>query len=850
MCCLADAQRVFAKGGLSKGPAPAWVQEVHLSGQSAIKPENISDGYLFLLKDYQFHVEKQQNYYHFIRKIYSTTGVQKGSQIEVWFDPSFQQVIFHQIKIIRDGKEIEKLDLKKFKLIQQEQSKESYIYDESLSALLILDDVREGDFIEYAYSLLGSNPVFDNKFFTSLYLSGYDPIDKLFINILSPAGRPLHIKSENTTHTAATSTQGAYTSYMWNLENLSGVQPDNDLPYWYNPYPKIWIGEFTTWKQVNDWALKLYTPSIVSGSKVSEVIESIKKAHKSTEARMEAALHVVQNEVRYTGLEAGIGGYKPRNPADVYEQKFGDCKDKALLLCYMLRQLNIQAYPALVNTSSRGQINKWLPSPNAFNHCVAMVELAGKTYWYDPTIADQGGRYDNIYFPDYQSALVIRENTTELTPILLSDLTKTKVIENFMINDMNGSAELSITTQYSGYEADDQRYYFSNNQIKEIEKSYLNYAAKHYAEIEVSKPLITSDNKQTNVFTTYENYTITNFWYAPDSTKPGSLECLTYPQMLRDKIAIPQRPKRTMPVGIAYPIDYEYTVNLILPEHWNVAEDNTEITSAASFFKRNVSYKQDIITIRYFYKTLKNHISAAETPAFIKKQNQILDNLGYMLTYEKSGLTQASAGEDTNWLMVVLTCVFIGVSAGMVYKIYTYDPAPDHLYVKDKPRDIGGWLFLVALGITATPVVELISFLDYGYYSLASWENLTKSTSSGYNPKMALLLVAEMLFNIFSFTYSIMLIVLFFRRRTSFPLLMSASYGFTLLFVSGETYLLYQMGQLDADAIKETSSQLTRLIINGAIWIPYLYVSERSKETFLNTLKVPDGLQEVYKLKM
>lgn len=324
---LSYTQELFAKGGLMKGPVPSWVQEVELSGQSAIKSENVSDGYLSLLKDFQFHVEKQQNYYHYIRKIYSTTGVQKGSQIEVWYDPSYEQVVFHQIKIIRADETIDKLDLKKFKIIQQEQSKESYIYDESLSALLILEDVREGDMIEYSYSLIGRNPIFDNKFFTSLYLTGYDPVDKLFIRILSPLDRPLHIKSENATHTPVTVSEGNYTSYLWNLENMAGVQPDDDLPYWYNPYPKVWIGEFDTWKQVNDWAVKLYTTSNVTGKELDAATESIKKAHKTNAGRLEAALHVVQNEVRYTGLEAGIGGYKPRNPSDVYKQKFGDCKD-------------------------------------------------------------------------------------------------------------------------------------------------------------------------------------------------------------------------------------------------------------------------------------------------------------------------------------------------------------------------------------------------------------------------------------------------------------------------------------------------------------------------------------------
>ena len=53
----------------------------------------------------------------------------------------------------------------------------------------------------------------------------------------------------------------------------------------------------------------------------------------------------MQDEVRYLGLENGISAYKPSSPNKVYNQRFGDCKDKSLLLVTMLNQMNIEAYP-------------------------------------------------------------------------------------------------------------------------------------------------------------------------------------------------------------------------------------------------------------------------------------------------------------------------------------------------------------------------------------------------------------------------------------------------------------------------------------------------------------------------
>lgn len=50
--------------------------------------------------------------------ILSEVGVQNQSQILVNYDPSFQSLAFHRIRIIRDGAAINKLNLSKIEIIQ------------------------------------------------------------------------------------------------------------------------------------------------------------------------------------------------------------------------------------------------------------------------------------------------------------------------------------------------------------------------------------------------------------------------------------------------------------------------------------------------------------------------------------------------------------------------------------------------------------------------------------------------------------------------------------------------------------------------------------------------------------
>ncbi|MBC7921404.1 MAG: DUF2569 family protein [Ferruginibacter sp.] len=822
------------------GPRPAWVKPIALEGPSAIKAEEASDGYLYLLKDYQVNVAGKTEYYHLVRKIYSETGVQNGSEIEHTYDPAYEKLVFHEAKIIRDGQVIDRLDAAKFKVFGRETSKESHLYDGSLTALLILEDVRKGDLVEYAFSCVGRNPVYQDRYFSAFYLRNYDPMEKMHLRIISPTLRKLNLTFLNQAPEPRITTEGGHVVHEWNLDRVPGLATDADLPSWYNPYPLVWISEYASWAEVKGWALSLYRTSPTSTGRMADKIKEILAQNRAPERRLEAALRFVQDEVRYTGLESGISGYQPHPPAQVFEQRFGDCKDKSLLLCQMLSQLGIEAHPALVNTVSRQTIKTWAPSPVAFNHCIVQAVVNGKTYWYDPTMTNQRGSYQDIYCPNYGAALVVKEDTQGLTDMPVSRNAKVRVNESFAVDTLGGKVELSIETKYLGYEADAQRDYYATTNLRETEKAYLNYYARWYPSIRVNKPLLTLDNG--GEFVTYENYQIDNFFYASDSSQPKNLECVTYPQTLRDKILIPKNSIRTMPIGLSFPTDYEHLTRIFLPESWTVTPEKKTVADGAVSFTKEISYDKEIITLRYTYRTLADHVSSANSAAYNKKQNEIINALGYSLTYQPSTTSQSEATFRINWMMVLLAVMFLSLAGLAGYRLYHYDPLP--LRATERSENIGGWLILVAIGLVVSPFKILIFLFTNNFFDLAVWETITQTTSAAYNPGLAALIVTEMIFNLAILVTSVVCALLFFGRRSSFPKIFILYAAVNALFVVLDTALVSGMNGLTESDARSNTSEAVRAIVYAAIWIPYFYLSQRVKRTFVLTLEAREGVME------
>ncbi|MDX5348643.1 MAG: hypothetical protein LPK19_15510, partial [Hymenobacteraceae bacterium] len=445
-----------------------------------------------------------------------------------------------------------------------------------------------------------------------------------------------------------------------------------------------------------------------------------------------AAIKFVQNEVRYLGIESGVSSHKPFPPGQVYQQRYGDCKDKANLLCYMLQQMNIKAYPALVNTQSRSGIKDWLPNPQAFNHCVVQVQLLGKTFWVDATMTNQEGPYDNIYFPAYGYALVISPSTTGLTEIAASTNSKLVVEESYLLDSEEKSADLKVVTNYFGYEADVIRDYFASNSNADISKSYLNFYAAYFPNIKESEELLSVENRSTNSYVVHENYKIDDVWEV-STTNPDEKVAIYYPQIIDNKIVTPNTKIRSMPYALEYPLHYEQTINVYMTEPTAADSEKLVIEENGIYFSKEVTYKNNVLSQKYIYKTTKPHIEAADISAFIATQNKVKKELGYSITkYTGNG---AAAASGFNYMFLLFIAIGLAIGGLCIYKMYHHDPLP-HPEHSRYPLSIGGWVAFVLVGLCITPIRVLIQIISTNYVDLATWKRLGDPKSSFYNPDL------------------------------------------------------------------------------------------------------------------
>ena len=265
---------------------------------------------------------------------------------------------------------------------------------------------------------------------------------------------------------------GDFTKYTWQMADSPRDEPFNDAPArsYYSPHIIFYIKNYKTENGAQevvgsiDNLYKFYYQTVKNINKTDQsalktfTLDLIKNAKTDAE-KTGAIFNYVQSKVNYVAFEDGMGGYIPRDAADVFQKKYGDCKDMANLLNEMLKYAGVESYIAWIGTRHNNYTYEKVPTPIVDNHMIAVAKLDGQYVFLDAT-----GQY--TIFPGFtpfiqgkQALLKIDENTHKIVPVPViaakENNTTGKMQIGFDGGKLTGKAVFALTgftkSQFNGY---------------------------------------------------------------------------------------------------------------------------------------------------------------------------------------------------------------------------------------------------------------------------------------------------------------------------------------------------------------------------------------------------------------
>lgn len=831
---LINITHIYAQGKnfLLSPKTPSWIVDVKPK-EARPSAKDISEGYFLSLFENQNHVELQEDYTHIVREIVSDAGVQNGSQISVTYDPAFQKLTFHKVIVWRDGKATNRLKANSFKLLQTEKQLSRFIYSGTYDAFMLLEDIRKGDRIEFAYTTKGFNPIYGKKYASTYYLEGGSSVGHIYTNVVFDKARTLNYKNFNFSDSPKTTEKDGFKMYEWEYTLTKTHRSADFEPSWYNPFRRIQLSEYNSWSDVVEWGLAVNDyPNLKTPLVDKKVVELKAKSGTDLKKYIELATRFVQDEIRYMGIEIGAYSHRPNSPEKIMVQRYGDCKDKSLLLVSLLKAQGINAYMTYADTYTTIKTDQSLPSPFVFNHVIVMVDYANRKTWIDPTISYQRGSFDHFYAPDYGAVLVIKKGVNTLEKIESKRSGKLVSHLTFNVADTSGNKKstLLIKSRYTDNYADDLRSSIAESGTDGLEKDYLEYYSGYYTDIESKAPIKIVDDEKRNVIEMTERYEIDEIWTL-DSTKLAHYVYF-YGDLIQNQLRSINAKKRIEPLSMKHPVNVEQEITVNLPYAYDGDAEVIKIERSDYYFELDRRNSGKTASFKYTFRSLSSAIDGSEIKKYIKDYTRIDENLSYYFSAKSD--TGARPLGITDFAIIGLLTIVI-VSAALFSQLYQKISGFDIDKI-EAARPIGGSLIILAIFIIIIPVAFFYRIINVGYLENTFWVNLDKLEGlKAISVKIVCLLNLAAYAVLFSF--SGLCLVLFFNRRNNFPKLyvifVYGKMGLTItnlfLLISGG--IGYNVGYNNTYLIVSSCGS----IIISVICILYLKKSTRVKETFVFT---------------
>ena len=397
--CMA-AGSAWAGDALEQGPPPAWVRPVENPVAAATDD---AAAFRIELLDQQYRLEGgvTQTYLRTRWKVLSPQALPILGSVALPWNPASQTVTVHGLRIFRGDRPIDALDGREFTILRREQNLEAAMLNGVLTATLQLNDLRVGDVLELEVTTRSEITVLDGH--AEILTSANLPVSigRYHLRASWPSEERFRLRATEGWDAPAIRRRGGDAEIEIALEDLEPVLVPDDAPLRFHQVRQLEVTDYAAWSDVADVFTPLYAQAsaLEADSPLHARIAEIRAASDDPRARAEAALRLVQDEVRYLALSMGDGGLVPASADETWGRRLGDCKGKTALLLALLRELDVPARAVLV-ASHDDALDRRLPLVSVFDHVMVEAVIDGRPYWLDGTRSGDR-RLDALIPPSY-----------------------------------------------------------------------------------------------------------------------------------------------------------------------------------------------------------------------------------------------------------------------------------------------------------------------------------------------------------------------------------------------------------------------------------------------------------------
>ena len=417
---------------------------------------------LVRLADTQYHIDRAPVVY--VRRavtINDAASLSRAGQVSIPFVPQYHKLKVHAVRVLRAGETLDRTASSSVRFLQRETGLEQGVYSGEVTASILVNDLRIGDTLEYAYSLYGQNPVFGDKFIATVgWDQGY-PAALRRVVLNHPAGRQISWRligdRKGAPLTPAESVHEGMRRLVFEERSIPKILVEPLTPPEYVVFRRLQFSEFSAGATWWDGPTSSSNPAAISARTAGPWSRRCARRRRMRTAwwRRSSSCSPKSGTSRYRWARARIGR---RSPTWCCSAATGIARTSRCCWSLCCRR---SASPPSRCWSDLGRhrgLDSELPSPELFNHAIVQATVGGQAFYLDPTALGQHGRLRRMgQIHEGAQVLVVTPQARELSTVASPDvkeLVRSVVSETATIHKFNADGELKTKQIWHGVVAE------------------------------------------------------------------------------------------------------------------------------------------------------------------------------------------------------------------------------------------------------------------------------------------------------------------------------------------------------------------------------------------------------------
>jgi transglutaminase-like putative cysteine protease len=254
--------------------------------------------------------------------------------------------------------------------LQESASADAPMFQDTRVKVLVFPQVAVGDRLVAHYVVRRHTPLFPGQF-EDLSSSQFYLNQQFELIYDMPESMPLYADAAGFVPLPAEDPPGR-TRYRWRYVPGENARIESNSVSYFDYGKRLAVSTFPDYAAFAQAFRDRTANKAAGGEAIETLARQLTAGLADPRAKALALSEWVRRHIRYVGVYVGPGGVVPHAAATVLQNRYGDCKDHAVLLEALLASVGIDSTGALINSGNAYRLPR-TPTLGIFNHMINYV---------------------------------------------------------------------------------------------------------------------------------------------------------------------------------------------------------------------------------------------------------------------------------------------------------------------------------------------------------------------------------------------------------------------------------------------------------------------------------------------